>query len=69
MCVHAHEAVHAPQGKVAGSISSAPFIPQPETFVFKFHYIVKNLVSTSQNQLLFLPLFEIAKQNSVYFNS
>lgn len=26
-------------------------------------------VSTSQNQLLFLPLFEIAKQNSVYFNS
>lgn len=48
MCVHAHEAVHASQGKVAESISSAPFIPQPETFVFKFHYIVKNLFCFNQ---------------------
>lgn len=29
----------------------------------------KTSVSTGQNQLLFLLLFETAKQNSVYFNS
>ena len=43
VCAHTHEAVHASQGKGAGSISSAPFIPRPETFVFKFHHIVQNL--------------------------
>lgn len=43
VCAHTHEAVHASQGKGAGSMSSVPFISWPETFVFKFHHIVQNL--------------------------
>lgn len=35
-----HRAVHASQGKGAGSVSSIPFISWPETFVFKFHHNV-----------------------------
>lgn len=43
VCTCTCEAVHASQGKGAGSVSSALFIPWPETFVFKFHHIVQNL--------------------------